>query len=95
MTLISSAVPAQAATASGFTAADALAVFVVVMVLVAVALALVGRRTRRLASRPRLGSAHSRRIRRAAEQDFETIERDEAQWREVPGHRDDPRNDEL
>jgi membrane protein implicated in regulation of membrane protease activity len=95
MTLISSAVQAQAATASGFTAGEALAVFVVVMVVLAVLLAFVGRRTRRLVSRPRLRSAHSRRIRRAAEQDFETIEQDEAPWREVPGHRDDRRNDEL
>ncbi len=94
MTLTSGVVQAQA-TASGFTAGEALAVFVVVLVVVSVVLAFVGRRTRRLASRPRLRSAHSRRIRRAAEQDFETIEQDESQWREMPGHRDDPRNDEL
>jgi membrane protein implicated in regulation of membrane protease activity len=95
MTLTFGVVQAQVAAASGFTAGEALAVFVVVLAALAVALAFVGRRTRRLASRPRLRTAHSRRIRRAAEEDFETIERDESQWREVPGHRDDPRNDEL
>ena len=37
---------------------------------------LVGRRTRLLVSRPRLRTTHSRRVRRAAEEDVAEIERD-------------------
>ena len=51
-------------------------IFVVVIVVLTLGLALAGRRTRLLVSRPRLRTAHSRRVRRAAVEDVEEIERD-------------------
>ncbi len=65
-----------ASASSAFTIQDAVVIFVVAIVLVALGLALAGRRTRLLVSRPRLRTAHSRRIRRAALEDVEEIERD-------------------
>jgi hypothetical protein len=59
-----------------FTIKDAVVIFVVVIILLALGLAVAGRRTRLLVSRPRLRTAHSRRIRRAALDDVEQIERD-------------------
>lgn len=68
---------AGAASASqSFTITDAVVIFVVVIVLVIVGIALAGRRTRLLVTRPRLRTAHSRRVRRAAAEDVEEIERD-------------------
>lgn len=68
---------AGAASASkNFTITDAVVIFVVVIVVLTLGLALAGRRTRLLVSRPRLRTAHSRRVRRAAVEDVEEIERD-------------------
>ena len=68
---------AGAASASNsFTITDAVVIFVVAIVLLIVGVALLGRRTRLLVSRPRLRSSHSRRVRRAAIEDVEEIERD-------------------
>ncbi len=68
---------AEAATASNsFSWTQALVIFVLVIVALLVAVALVGRRTRLLVSRPRLRTAHSQRVRRAAEEDVAEIERD-------------------
>jgi hypothetical protein len=68
---------AGAASASkSFTITDAVVIFVVVIVVLTLGLALAGRRTRLLVSRPRLRTAHSRRVRRAAVEDVEEIERD-------------------
>jgi hypothetical protein len=68
---------AGAASASqSFTIIDAVVIFVVVIVLLTLGVALAGRRTRLLVTRPRLRTAHSRRVRRAATEDVEEIERD-------------------
>ena len=91
MTVSPSLIQAHSATATAaFTVVDAVVIFVVVLVVLGVIVAVVGRRTQRLAFRPRLRTRHSRRIHRAAEQDVQTIERD-AGWYgpEVPGTRDD------
>ena len=89
---------AIAAASSGFTVRDAVVIFVVVIVVLAVLVSLVGRRTRRLAFRPRVRSAHSQRIRRAAGLDVEAIERNKEfpegeapLHREAPPHRDGQR----
>lgn len=67
---------AGAASASNaFSITDAVVIFVVVIALLALGVALLGRRTRLLVSRPRLRTAHSRRVRRAALEDVEEIER--------------------
>jgi hypothetical protein len=88
---------AGAASASkAFTITDAIVIFVVAVVLLTVGVALAGRRTRLLVSRPRLRTAHSRRIRRAALEDVEEIERDARLYRpgrEVP--RREEENDDL
>ncbi len=86
---------AGAASASSFTITDAIVIFVVVIVLLTVGVALAGRRTRLLVTRPRLRTAHSRRVRRAAQEDIEEIERDAWQRgrREVPRREDE--NDDL
>jgi hypothetical protein len=82
---------AGAASAStSFTITDAIVIFVVVIVLLTLGVALVGRRTRLLVTRPRLRTAHSRRVRRAAEEDIEEIEGDA--WRR--GRREVPRRDD-
>ena len=86
MTVSPSVLQAHAATAvQAFTIGEAALIFVVAVVVVTVIVAIAGRRTRRLAFRPRLRTAHSRRIHRAAEEDIETIEQDARQYRpEVP-----------
>ena len=91
---------AGAASASNsFTITDAVVIFVVVIVLLIVGVAFAGRRTRLLVGRPRLRSAHSRRVRRAAIEDVEEIERDARLHgryrggREVPGREEE--NDDL
>jgi hypothetical protein len=67
----------EAASASNsFSWTEALVIFVVVIVALLVIVALVGRRTRLLVSSPRLRTLHSRRVRRAAEEDVAEIERD-------------------
>ncbi len=70
-----SAWAASASASSSFTATDAAVIFVVAIVLLLLAVALIGRRTRLLVSRPRLRTMHSRRVRRAAEEDVAEIER--------------------
>lgn len=83
---------AGAASASNaFTVTDAIVIFVVVVVLLTVGVAVAGRRTHLLVTRPRLRTAHSRRIRRAALEDVEEIERDARLYR--PG-RDAPSREE-
>jgi hypothetical protein len=68
---------AEAASASNsFSWTEAAVIFVVVIVALIATVALVGRRTRLLVSRPRLRTSHSRRVRRAAEEDVAEIERD-------------------
>ncbi|MGH3119947.1 MAG: hypothetical protein ACRDND_02770 [Streptosporangiaceae bacterium] len=68
---------AQGASASNnFSITDAVVIFVVVIAALLLTVALVGRRTRLLVSRPRLRTMHSRRVRRAAEEDVAEIERD-------------------
>ena len=93
MTSVVSVVSAWAGATSAstsFTITDAIVIFVVVIVLLTLGVALVGRRTRLLVTRPRLRTAHSRRVRRAAEEDIEEIERDA--WRR--GRREVPRRDD-
>jgi hypothetical protein len=86
---------AGAASASNaFTVTDAIVIFVVVVVLLTVGVAVVGRRTHLLVTRPRLRTAHSRRIRRAAIEDVEEIERDARQYGRGPGSREAPSEDE-
>jgi hypothetical protein len=82
-----------ASASQSFTITDAVVIFVVVIVLVIVGVALAGRRTRLLVTRPRLRTAHSRRIRRAATEDVEEIERD-ARLRGRPVRRFPPRGEE-
>jgi hypothetical protein len=89
---------AGAASASNsFTITDAIVIFVVAVVLLTAGVAIVGRRTRLLVSRPRLRTSHSRRVRRAAIEDVEEIERDAwlrgRRGREVPSRPED--NDDL
>ena len=68
---------AEAASASNsFSWTQALVIFVVAIVALLLIVALVGRRTRLLVSLPRLRTTHSRRVRRAAEEDVAEIERD-------------------
>ena len=67
---------ASASSSGSFTIVDAAVIFVVALVLLTVGVALAGRRTRLLVSRPRLRTAHSRRVRRAALEDVNEIERD-------------------
>ncbi len=94
-----SLVSAWAATASAsnsFTIIDAVVIFVVVIVLLTVGVALVGRRTRLLVTRPRLRTAHSRRVRRAVIEDIEEIEQDalrHGRGQEVPSREEE--NDDL
>jgi hypothetical protein len=73
---VSSAWAEGAAASNSFSWTDALVIFVVVIVALLVTVALVGRRTRLLVSRPQLRTMHSRRVRRAAEEDVAEIERD-------------------
>ena len=88
-----------ASASSSFTIIDAVVIFVVAIVLLTVGLALVGRRTRLLVNRPRLRTAHSRRVRRAAEEDIREIEEDALRHgrgrpgQEVPSR--DEENDDL
>lgn len=91
---------AGAASASNsFTITDAVVIFVVAVVLLTAGVAIAGRRTRLLVSRPRLRTSHSRRVRRAAIEDVEQIERDAwlhgrgRRGRDVPGRREE--NDDL
>ena len=67
---------ASASPSQSFTLTDAVVIFVVALVLLIVGVAVAGRRTRLLVSRPRLRTAHSRRVRRAALEDVDEIERD-------------------
>ncbi|HEY5352933.1 MAG TPA: hypothetical protein VIK57_10805 [Streptosporangiaceae bacterium] len=67
---------ASASTSGSFTIVDAAVIFVVALVLLTAGVAIAGRRTRLLVSRPRLRTAHSRRVRRAAIEDVDEIERD-------------------
>ena len=67
---------ASASTSGSFTIIDAAVIFVVALVLLTVGVAIAGRRTRLLVSRPRLRTAHSRRVRQAAIEDVDEIERD-------------------
>jgi hypothetical protein len=83
-----------ASAAQGFTITDAVVIFVVVIVLVIVGVALAGRRTRLLVTRPRLRTAHSRRVRRAAAEDVEEIERGELPARGRPVRRPPRRGEE-
>jgi hypothetical protein len=80
-----------ASASKAFTWTDAIVIFVVAVVLLTLGVALAGRRTRLLVTRPRLRTAHSRRIRRAALEDVEEIERDARLYR--PG-RDAPSREE-
>jgi hypothetical protein len=90
MTISPIVLQAQAATAAGaFTIGDAAAIFVAVVVVLGVIVAITGRRSRRLASRPRLRTAHSRRVRRAAEEDLEALERWNQRQPETPDREDD------
>lgn len=73
---VSSAWAAAASASNSLSWINALVIFVVVIVALLVTVALVGRRTRLLVSRPRLRTTHSRRVRRAAEEDVAEIERD-------------------
>jgi hypothetical protein len=73
---VSSAWVAAASASNSLSWINALVIFVVVIVALLVTVALVGRRTRLLVSRPRLRTTHSRRVRRAAEEDVAEIERD-------------------
>jgi Flp pilus assembly protein TadB len=91
---------AGAASASkSFSITAAVVIFVVVIVLVTLGVALVGRRTRLLVTRPRLRTAHSRRIRRAALEDVREIEQEALRdgrgrpGREVPSREEE--NDDL
>lgn len=90
---------ASAAASNAFTVTDAIVIFVVAVVLLTLGVALAGRRTRLLVTRPRLRTAHSRRIRRAAIEDVEEIERDARLYGRGPGSREAPRrteeNDDL
>ncbi len=72
---LSSAWAEGASASNSFSWTDALVIFVVVIAALLVTVALVGRRTRLLVSRPRLRTTHSRRVRRAAEEDVAEIER--------------------
>jgi hypothetical protein len=72
-----SSVWAEAASASNsFSWTEAAVIFGVVIVALLVIVAVVGRRTRLLVTSPRLRTTHSRRVRRAAEEDVAEIERD-------------------
>lgn len=91
---------AGAASASNsFSITDAVVIFVVVIVLVTLGVALAGRRTRLLVTRPRLRTAHSRRVRRAAIEDVREIEEDALRrgrgrpGQEVPSREEE--NDDL
>ena len=75
ISLVSAGAGAASASQS-FTITDAVVIFVVVIALLILGIALAGRRTRLLVTRPRLRTAHSRRVRRAATEDVEEIERD-------------------
>jgi hypothetical protein len=91
---------AGAASASNsFTITDAVVIFVVAIVLLTVGVAIAGRRTRLLVSRPRLRTSHSRRVRRAAIEDVQEIERNARLHGRGPGDRDFPsrreENDDL
>ena len=78
---------------------NAVVIFVVAVVLLTVGVALAGRRTRLLVTRPRLRTSHSRRVRRAAIEDVEEIERDARLHGRGPGDREVPsrgeENDDL
>ena len=91
MIISPSLIQAHGATATAaFTAGDALVIFVIAIVALAVIVAVVGRRTQRLAFRPRLRTRHSRRIQRAAEEDVDVIERDARRFGpNIPRTRDD------
>ena len=90
MIISPSLIQALGATATAaFTVGDAVVVFVIAIVALAVIVAVVGRRTQRLAFRPRLRTRHSRRIQRAAEEDVEVIEREARRFGPTPGTRDD------
>ena len=82
-----------ASASSSFTITDAVVIFVVAVVLLTVGVAIAGRRTRLLVSRPRLRTSHSRRVRRAAIEDVQEIERDAwlrgRRGREVPSLREE------
>jgi hypothetical protein len=91
MIISPSLIQAHGATATAaFTVADAAVIFVIAVVVLGVIVAIAGRRTHRLASRPRLRTRHSRRIQRAAEEDVEVIERDARRFGpDIPRTRDD------
>jgi hypothetical protein len=85
---------ASASTSESFTFVDAAVIFVVALVLLTVGVAIAGRRTRLLVSRPRLRTAHSRRVRRAAIEDVDEIERDARRYgRRSPTRQEE--NDDL
>lgn len=73
---VSSAWAEAASASSSFSWTEAAVIFGVVIVALLVIVAVVGRRTRLLVSSPRLRTTHSRRVRRAAEEDVAEIERD-------------------
>lgn len=73
---VSSAWAEAASASNSISWAEAAVIFAVVIVGLLLTVALVGRRTRLLVSRPRLRTSHSRRVRRAAEEDVAEIERD-------------------
>jgi hypothetical protein len=88
-----------ASASTAFTITDAIVIFVVAIVLLTVGVALAGRRTRLLVTRPRLRTAHSRRVRRAALEDVEEIERDARLYGRGAGRQEAPsradENDDL
>ena len=73
---VSSAWAEAASASSSFSWTEAAVIFAVVIVALLVIVAVVGRRTRLLVTSPRLRTMHSRRVRRAAEEDVAEIERD-------------------
>jgi len=88
-----------ASASNSFTITDAVVIFVVAVVLLTAGVAIAGRRTRLLVSRPRLRTSHSRRVRRAAIEDVQEIERNARLHGRGPGDRDFPsrreENDDL
>jgi archaellum component FlaG (FlaF/FlaG flagellin family) len=76
---------------SGFTWGSAIVIFVIVIVAFSVIIAVVFRRTQRLSYRPVVRDRRDQQVRRAAEEDIETIEDDPSfiNRHDVPGGRED------
>ncbi|MGP8001647.1 MAG: hypothetical protein ACLPKI_30630 [Streptosporangiaceae bacterium] len=88
--LISAQVAATASSSSAFTWGDAITIFVLVIVALLILVAFVGRRSQRLAYRPRpKQSRHIEEFREAAEEDVEAIEESDPIPRDGPGFRED------